>query len=195
MKFKLACAALAAAAACAAPAHATSVALAADGAWNEFTVDDQAAPGFGTQWIDFNDGSPLTFDFTIAAGSVGTLTIVDAGFAGDTFHVTDFGAALGETSGVATGTTAGPVVFDFDQALADPTFSRGVFQLAAGTYRIGGLLAQSVLDDGLPLDSTNGAVRLQVAAVVPEPMNAALLLAGAGLVAGGLRRRGHRNAA
>ena len=189
MMFRSMCATLVVAAFFAPAVHATNVPLAADGSWNEFTVDNLAAPAFGNGWIDFNDGSPLAFDFTIAAGSIGTLTVVDAGFAGDTFNITNFGAALGTTSSVATGTTDGPVVFDFDAALADSSFSRGVFTLGAGSYSISGSLLQSVLDAGVALNSTNGAVSLSIAAAVPEPSSYALLLLG--LCIGGVvtRRR------
>jgi len=180
---------LAAAATLAAPAHATRVALAADGAWNDFTVDDVVAPAYGTGWVDDVDGSPLSFSFTIAAGSVGTLTIVDAGFAGDTFLVTNSGAFLGQTSGVAPGTTDGATA-SYDDALADPAYSRGVFRLAAGHYEISGSLLQSVIDSGTgaALDSTNGGIRLSVSSV-PEPMNAALLLAGLAAIGAVTRRR------
>jgi hypothetical protein len=177
-----------AAAVIAAPAHATTVALPADGSWSEFDVDSFAAADFGTGWMDNTNGSALNFTFTIAAGSVGKLTVVDAGFAGDTFSVTNFGSALGTTSPVATGTTDGALVLDFDAALADPAYSRGVFTLKAGSYSIGGSLLQSVLDSGVALDATSGAVRLSVSAI-PEPSSAALLFGGLAAVALLARRR------
>ena len=180
---------LAAAAVIAAPAHATTVALPADGSWNEFTVDNSVAPAYGNGWIDFADGSPLSFSFTIAAGSVGTLTVVDAGFAGDTFAITNFGTVIGDTSSVPTGTIEGSSVTDFDAALANPAYSQGVFTLGAGTYSISGWLLQSVLDDtGAALDSTYGGLRLSVS-VVPEPTGAALLLGGLAALALVARRR------
>lgn len=171
------------------PSHATNVILAADSVWREFTIDNQIAPGFGPGWIDFTDGSPLDFDFTIGADSVGTLTVVDAGFAGDTFAVTDRSSAIGSTSAVPLGTTDGPVVFDFDQALAEPSFSRGVFSFGAGSHRISGRLDQSVTDNGVPLGATNGAVRLSVIGAVPEPATLALFFAGLGAVGFMARRR------
>ena len=192
MKKTLLCAALATAAAITAPAHATTVALAADGQWSEFTVDSFTSQTLGTEWIAFTDGSPLDFSFTIAAGHVGTLTVLDAGFAGDTFSVTNAGALLGTTSSVAQG-SIGPDLKDFDAAWADPAFSRGVFTLGAGSYSISGALLQSVLDaDGLDLDSTNGAVRLSV---VPESSSLAMMLAGLGAIGLFARRRQGRRAA
>jgi hypothetical protein len=192
MKMPLPCGALALAAAFAVPAHATSVALAADGQWNEFTVDSFTAQSFGTEWIDFADGSPLTFTFTIGAGRTGTLSVLDAGFAGDTFTVTNFGASLGTTASVAQGSIGGDAK-GLDDAWGDASFSRGVFTLGAGTYSVSGTLLQSVLDDGgFDLDSTNGAVRLSV---VPESSPLAMLLAGAGLVGFIARRRPSRAAA
>ena len=80
----------AAAAVTAAPAHASSVALAADGSWNEFDVDSMSSSDGGNGWIDevyAGDFSALSFTFTIAAGDRGTLTVVDTGFAGDTFTI------------------------------------------------------------------------------------------------------------
>jgi hypothetical protein len=190
MKMQLMTVALAAMAAFAAPAQATSVALAADGNWNEFNVDSLVAADFGNGWIDDTDGSPLSFTFTIAAGSHGTLTVVDAGYAGDTFKISDFGATLGSTSSVATGTTAGALVLDFTQALADPAYSRGVFDLQPGSYSISGWLLQSVFDPAAAadLDATNGAVRLSISAI-PEPSSTALLFAGLAAVALVARRR------
>lgn len=194
MNKQLMAAALAAAAVIAPPAHATNVALAGDGTWNEFDIDAMLSPGGGTGWIDeayAGDDSALAFTFTIAAGSVGTLTVVDTGFAGDTFTLTNGGAVLGTTSGVAAGTSAGALVFDAGDALADPAYSRGVFALGAGTYSISGTLLQSVDGD---LDATSGAVRLSVSAI-PEPGSAALMLAGLAGVAALARRRQSANRA
>ena len=182
------CAAAVAAAALAAPAHAAHVALPGDGTWLEFDVDSLAAPSFGTGWIDDTDGSALSFDFTVAAGRQAVLTVVDAGFAGDTFTVTNDGALLGQTSSVAAGTTDGDVVVDFDAALADARYSRGTWTLGAGRYAIGGALLQSVTLDGAPLAATSGGIRLQLSAV-PEPAVAAMLLAGLGLAGFAARRR------
>jgi hypothetical protein len=194
MNKQLMAAALAAAAVIAAPAHATSVALAADGGWNEFDVDSFLAQDFGNGWIDESNGSALNFTFTIAQGSVGTLTIVDAGFAGDTFTVTNGGTLLGATSAVPVGNVDGSLEFDFDAALANPAYSQGVFKLGAGTYSIGGSLLQSVLDDsGAALDATNGAVRLSVSAI-PEPSSSALMLGGFAALALLARRRKSGNA-
>lgn len=180
--------AIAAAAALAAPAHATTVALTGDGAWNE--IDVGSFDG-SLGWIDNVDNSALNFTFTIAAGHVGTLTVVDAGFAGDTFSVTNHGALLGNTSAVPVG-TYDPLAsgqFDFDAALADPTFSHGVFHLGAGTYDISGALLQSVLlDDGSALDATLGGLRLEVSAV-PEPTGFGMMAAGLAGVAALARRR------
>lgn len=197
MNKQLMAAALAAAAVIATPAQATSVALAADGSWTEFNVDSFLAQDFGTGWIDEDyagDGSALSFTFTIAKGSVGQLTVVDAGFAGDTFSVTNFGSTIGATSAVAPGTSAGSTEFSFDAALANPTYSNGVFTLAAGTYSISGSLLQSVFDSdlGTDLDATDGAVRLSISAV-PEASSTALMFGGLAAIAMLARRRKSAN--
>ena len=190
MNKQLMAVALAAAALIAAPAQATTAALASDGFWNDFNVDSFIAADFGNGWIDNTDGSALNFTFTIAAGHVGALTVVDAEYAGDTFSVTNFGSALGATSSVPIGTYDASVdpVSDFDQALADSSFSRGVFQLQAGSYSISGSLLQSLQLDGFDLDATTGAVRLTTSAI-PEPSSTALLFGGLAAVALLVRRR------
>jgi hypothetical protein len=198
MRSKQLFAALACAAA-ALGAHATDVALpvgsgdAGYGVWNPFVVDDFVAPSYGLGWIDDSDGSDLSFTFTIAAGSVGHLVVVDGGFAGDTYSVTNFGSVLGATSAVPAGTyEASPNVgYDFDAALADPAFSHGDFRLAAGEYRISGSLLQSVTAGGVPLDATVGAVQLTVSAV-PEPATWLSLAAGLLALATVVRRGGAR---
>ena len=183
-------AALAAAALIAAPAHATGVALAADGQWTEFDVDALIAHDFGNGWIDNTNGSALTFTFTIAAGSVGTLTVVDTGLAGDTFTLTNFGSTLGATSAVPAGDLDGGFEPDYAAALADPAYSHGVFTLGVGSYSISGALLQSVFDNigGVDLDATAGGVRLTVS-TIPEPSSTALMLGGLAAAALLARRR------
>jgi len=190
-------------AALAAPAHATDVILATSstqagyGAWQTFNVSDLDSRTFGVEWIDnanTNDpgfGTVLGFTFTIEAGSTGTLTVVDTGFAGDTFKLTNFGSIFSGTSGVPTALYDGgaPSVGDFDTAMADATFSHGSFVLGAGSYRISGMLDQSVmLDAATPLNSTSGGLRLTVTPV-PEPSSLSMLAAGLGVLGLLARRR------
>jgi hypothetical protein len=170
-------------------AQATSVPLADNGQWQAFGVDSQASLSGGTEWIDNDDtnatgyGTPLTFSFTIAAGWKGQLTVVDAVLAGDVFNVFNNGALLGATSSVPVQqySTAPDTGFDYDAALQDSRFSRGVYTLGAGHYNISGVLAQSLMFDGAdPLNATAGAIKLSVSAV-PEPTSIELLLASLGL--------------
>lgn len=197
MRIRHAAASLAAALAFTPLAHAVSLSLDTDpvaagyGQWATFSVDSLLAPIASPRvWIS-DAGEPLEVTFTIAAGRVGTLTVVDAGIAGDTFTVTNFGNALGTTSAVPVNSVESntPVVQDFDQALADPSFSHGAWTLGAGSYRIGGALAQSVTLGGQPLDATSGALRLTVSPV-PEPSSLLLLSAGLAAVSFVARRRG-----
>ena len=171
-------------------AHATTVALAGDNAWIDFDVDAFIAQDFGNGWIDTTDGSALDFTFTVAPGMHGVLTVVDAGFAGDTFTITDSGSVIGTTSGVPAGSPVGATVNDDDAALADAAYSRGVFTLGPGSYSISGTLLQSVFGDE---GATSGGLRLSVTAV-PEPANAALMFAGAAALALLARRRKARSA-
>ncbi len=162
--------------------------LAADGSWSEFLVDGEQAPGL--DWlVSYNDANPAHFTFTIATGFVGSLTVVDTGISGDRFMVRNHGISLGQETSVGVDgdpLLEGSSVTDFELALADPAFSRGVYTLQAGSYDISGFLSRSVLLDGNPLNITTGGVQLTVTAV-PEPATVASLLAGLALLA--LRRR------
>jgi hypothetical protein len=189
---RLLCAAVLGAGLCA-QAGATATALSADGTWQSFEVDASAAPLYDMGWIDAADGSAQSFTFTIAAGQMGTLTVVDGGFAGDTFAVYNNGLALGNTNSVAVYNFTDPdstdtVGVDFDSALSDARYSRLVLTLGAGTYTITGGMVQSAQFDGADLDASVGGVSLTVASV-PEPSSAALLLAGLLLVGFVARRR------
>lgn len=185
IKLKQALLGIACACALAGPAQATSVALPADGQWFAFDVDEFVSQSFGLEWIDAGDGSALTFDFTIPVGAVGTLTVVDGGFAGDQFEVFNGATSLGLTS-VPTQSYPSSLGLDFDGALADPDYSSRVFFLPAGSYSINGLLFASAEDDFGAINATVGAVKL----VVPEPGTWGLVAAGL-LVLGALARRRH----
>jgi hypothetical protein len=178
-------------------AQATNVTVLAGSGWKEFTVVDPAYSLGNTDfsWLDFNDYSNISFSFTVAAGQIGLFTVVDAGFAGDRFTINMTGVDANGVAFSATGTTGAAVntypdgVFDYDAALADARFSKGQISFNPGTYTITGSLAFSALDDtGAPLNSTLGAVRLDIAAV-PEASTLAMLMAGLGVVGLLARRR------
>lgn len=165
---------------------AQAAALPGDGSWVAFDVDALSAASGGLEWIDIGTGAALSFDFAIAAGAVGTLTVVDAGFAGDRFQVYDGNALLGATS-AAQDSFPDSLGLDFDAALADARYSRGSWTLGPGTYSISGLLLDSVVVDGVPLDATVGGIRLSVSPI-PEPAPLTMLVAGLALVAFARRR-------
>lgn len=170
-------------------AHATTLEASTDGNWNVFDIADVIAADGGLGWIDITDGSALSFSFTVAAGQMGSLTVVDAGFAGDTFNLTLNGSALAPTSAAVSSFAANTTVFDFDEALANADYSRGVYALTAGSYTLTGSLASSVFDDlGSPLNSTVGAFKVDVSPV-PLPATALLMLNGLGALALVMRRR------
>lgn len=171
-------------------AQATTTNVAAN-QWYEFAISDSVSQSGGTEWIDMSDNSALSFSFTIAQGYMGSLTVVDTGYAGDTFKVFNGNTLLGFTSSVPVGIYPdAPGIVDPEVALLDSGFSRATFALGAGDYVIKGVLSQSVLLDagGAPLNATSGNLRLAVAAV-PEPETLAMLLAGLGFIGFATRRR------
>jgi hypothetical protein len=164
---------------------AQAVTLPADSSWSGFSVDANLPP-YSAAWIDDN-GAVLNFDFNIAAGFVGALTVLDTGFSGDVFQVRDGTSVLGSTGAAVAGDPNGAVTFDPSDALADSRFSRGFFTLDAGAHHISGSATQFLADANGPLNATIGAVRLTVSPV-PEPASLALLLAGLSLLSVVLRR-------
>ena len=180
-------------AATAAPARADSLALPGNNTWSTFAVDSFLAPAATPlAWLD-DSGARRVFTFHVDAGRTALLTVIDGGFAGDTFRVSSNGIVLGNTSSVPPGSfeSSLDIGVDFTAALANASFSRGVFAFAAGDYTIGGSLLQSVTFAGSPLNATSGAIRLaQIAAPVPEPETIGLMLAGFALTVAWMRRRG-----
>ena len=179
---------IAAALALAAISPVQAAALPSDGTWAGFAVDANLGP-FNFGWVDdFNNNAPLSFSFTIAAGQVGTLTVVDTGFSGDRFNVYNGAALLGSTGAAVNGDAAGAITFDYDTALANADFSRGTFTLGAGSHVISGVMFESTTDAFGPLNATIGGIKLTVSPV-PEPATYATLLIGLGLLLRTLRRR------
>jgi len=168
---------------------ASALELAADGQWQTFDVDDLLSTNGGLGWIDL-DGSPLEFSFTLTGAAV--LRVVDAGFGGDRFSIVNQAGlspvVLGETSTVATPDVAtATTVVDFDLAFSDhDTFSFAEFALAPGSYAITGMLTQSAIFDGSPINATLGGIQLTA---VPLPASGLLLLGASGLFGAVTRRR------
>ncbi len=167
--------------------HAKDVALTAGSGWNAFDTDREAVRDAGSNdaWADIDNASfeRLYFTFTVVTGSSATLSVVDGAFAGNTFSVLNGLALLGNTSAVTALDQNTAPFSSFDQAFADPTYSRGVFSLGAGSYRITGNLTQAGLDGTTPVWATSGAVRVDTVSAVPEPSTYAMLLSGMGMMA------------
>ncbi len=174
-------------------AQAALVNINTDDSWNQFDVARDLAANGGIGWIDILDGSALSFQFTIANGKVGLLTVVDTGFAGDRFGISVNGGALQTTSQASNSYPVAIGQADFDLALASPSYSRGTYSLGAGSYTVSGLLVTSALDGtGAVLDATSGGLKVAVSAV-PMPPSLVLMVVGLlGLTAQWRRRQtGH----
>lgn len=155
--------------------NAQAVAINTDGTWNEFDFD---APG--SALYDLNT-LETSFTFTLTQSSL--LSVIDAGFSGDRFEIHANGSLLGLTSAPITQGASEEPIFDIATLLGDNRFSKGSWNLAAGSYTITGLAAESV----------GGGLGYMSITAVPEPKSYAMLLAGLGLM-GTIARRRNRNA-
>lgn len=163
--------------------------LPADNQWALFDIDTLSAQSGDLDWIDIADGSTLVYNFSIAAGFQGALTVLDGGFSGDRFLVIDGNTVLGRSS-LPSASYPDSIGLDFDAALADSRYSRASYVLGAGDHAITGFLIRSAAAEGAVLNATVGALRLSVSPV-PEPATLAAMLAGLSLVSVLLRRRSH----
>lgn len=170
-----------------AQAGATTVNLTADGQWHAFDVDTFSALSGGMEWIDYVDGSELSFQVNNTQAML--LTVVDGGFAGDVFFVHD-GATLLSPTSAAINNYPSSIGLDFDAALVNPLYSNRTYLLAPGSHTISGWLQTSAVSDFGAIDATVGAVMLQA---VPEPTEWATLVAGLCLLSFAQRARNSRN--
>lgn len=170
-------------------ANAALVNVSTDGSWNQFDVTPDLALDGELGWIDIVDGSALSFQFSVITGFVAQLTVVDTGFSGDRFSVSVNGVAQSPTTVAVNSYPFAIGQADFDTALGNADYSRGLYLLSAGTYTVTGTLLASVLDDtGSQLNATSGGLKVEVSPV-PLPATAWLMLSGLGALGLRLRRR------
>ncbi len=172
-------------------AHATLVNVTTNGSWNQFDLTPDLALDGGLGWIDINDGSALSFQFTVDAGNEALLTVVDTGASGDRFSVSINGVAQSATSSAVNSFPSTIGQADFDIALGNADYSRGFYVLGAGSYTVTGSLFASAMDGLTELKSTSGGLKVEVTSVsaVPLPAAAWLMLSGLGALGLRLRRR------
>jgi hypothetical protein len=153
------------------PAMADTVSV--DGSWHEFSFG--AAGTFAGSCGGFcgpttDPASEQTSSPPWTFSGPAQVTLVDLFAKGDQFELFDNGIDLGSTAAVPS--VAGTCGGDIGCALADPTYSHGVFELGEGSHS---LTIETVTKAPF---ATVGAAAFQVAPV-PEP--ASLMLLGSGL--------------
>ena len=113
--------------------------------------------------------------WTFSLAGPGVLTALDLFDSGDQFEIFDGGSSLGLTSAVVGGVNVGG---DIAAALADLSFSRGLFYLAAGNHSITGTQVAGI----------GGAGVFWIEAI-PVPAGLLLMLTGAAALGGLAARR------
>jgi hypothetical protein len=107
-------------------------------------------------WHGFTASYPIagsTWDYTFTCQGGVILTVVDIFVSGNRFEVTDNGVSIGVTS---VSTHEGDQIFvDYDGALADDRWSRGIYFLGPGNHSINGSLYYTQLTQ-----SASGGVRI-----------------------------------
>jgi hypothetical protein len=150
--------------------NAQAVSMPTDGSWVEFDFDAAGSSIYDLSSLE------TAFTFSLAQNSV--LRVVDLGFSGDQFRIFANGNQLGLTS-VPVADFSNQV-FDASDAFANNNYSRGSWNLAAGTYSITGLTELSPVGGGYAAMSVTA---------VPEPDSWAMMGLGLGLMSVVARRR------
>lgn len=152
--------------------NAHAVTAPTDGSWFEFDFDAAGSALYDLNTLD------NSFSFTLAQS--GVLRAMDVGFSGDRFEIFANGLSLGLTSVPFAQGSGDEPVFDITTVSTDNRFSKGSWNLAAGSYTITGVAA---------LSPEGGGYGVMSITPVPEPESWAMLLAGLGMVGAIARRR------
>ena len=161
------------------PLLGTPVALFPNSGWSTFEWSD-ASPGHTTAISDPTDG------YTVTSADPLVLKIVDCCSAGDVFQVSIDG--LLTSTSLVTATYDDALIYDPEQAWADPRFSRGEFVLDPGTHTISLAVTQVSIYRGTL--EVNGNAWIEV--TTPEPSTLVLVglaMLGFGRIA--FRRHGY----
>jgi hypothetical protein len=145
-----------------------------DGSWAEFDFDAQGSSLY--------DLTTLDTGFTFELGQAGMLRVLDAGFSGDRFEILANGVSLGLTSLPVAQNVGEEPLFDTAELWNDSRFSRGEWQLSAGSYRLTGIATL------VPEGAGYGYLSITNVATVDEPP-LPVLLATIGLVGAIFGRR------